>query len=266
MKQMSLFAFSMKVVLKRWFQYGKHRFLRIFSVFIREAYGLALLAFLGMAAGELGGWNIYELFFMQSAISISYAGFLFFFTELRNFNAANASGARLLANAMLKPHGVLFQILLSDCDWFALVGHGILGVICFGIACTHCQIMLTPERIIILLLNLCGAVIIQGAIALFISALNYFAKPASKFRNLLFWFPRLFLRYPLTWFPTWMGNIFVYVVPFAFVSYFPTLYLLGRTDPAYPAWFCYASLPIGMAYYLFAYIIWRIGLRHYLDK
>lgn len=266
MSKFSLWSFAFKTVLKYWMFFGKHMSLRVMAILVREGYSVLLLAFLWLKAGSLGEWDLFELLFLQSAISFSYAGFLLFFSELRYFNVSNASSSRLLECALLKPQGVLMQILSCNCDWFAIIGHGILGASCFIVGCLNCQINVNAGRIAIFILNMIGSIAIQAALTLFTSALSFFTTQAPQLKKFLFWLPRLFLRYPLIWFPPLVSHFFVYVVPFAFVSYFPTLFLLGKTDPAYPFYFVYLSLPVGVALYLTARLTWQIGLRRYLNR
>lgn len=261
MNSISLFAYSLKISWARSFKYGKHKILAPLSVFIRESWGVIWLFCLCYVAGPLGGWSFYELLFLQSMISISYAFLLLFFTGIREFKTSSQN--KKLDMALLKPRGVLFQILLSEVDCFAIVGHGALGLCCFVVGNLHCDVNYNIEKVVILILNLIGAVAIQAAIWLFMTSLGFFTRYAFKLKELLFWMSRCYLQFPLIYFPAFFGKLFVFVIPFAFVSYFPTLHLLGRADAAYPHFFQYCSLPIGVAVYLLSYLLWRVGLKRY---
>lgn len=56
----------------------------------------------------------------------------------------------------------------------------------------------------------------------------------------------------------------LYVVPFAFVNYFPAQYLLRKEDmAAYPEIYMYLTPVIGIGMYLLAYAFWRFSLKYY---
>ncbi|MFM9587611.1 ABC-2 family transporter protein, partial [Streptomyces caniscabiei] len=57
--------------------------------------------------------------------------------------------------------------------------------------------------------------------------------------------------------------IMIYVVPFAFVNYFPAQFLLRKEDMSYPAVYMYAAPLVGIAMFLAAYGFWRVSVRFY---
>lgn len=67
----------------------------------------------------------------------------------------------------------------------------------------------------------------------------------------------------------WLNNkliqtIMIYVVPFAFVNYFPAQYLLRKPDMAqYPAIYMYMAPVVGVILYCIAYVFWRISVKRY---
>ena len=67
----------------------------------------------------------------------------------------------------------------------------------------------------------------------------------------------------------WLNNkliqtIMIYVVPFAFVNYFPAQYLLRKPDMAqYPAIYMYLAPIVGVIVYGAAYIFWSISVKRY---
>lgn len=249
-------------ICRRWFLNTAHGIFITASVFVREAYMPVLLFFLFLATEDIGGWSFYEMLLFQSLVSISYAFLVLFFTGLRDLTTERKGG--VLSWAMLRPCGVLTQVLLSDIDWFAVVGHGLLGIILFVIGIVGSGTTLSLAKFVVLLINIAGAILIQAAIWLFLAALKLFDKTTGTLKNLLFYIPRMFAYLPITILPQILANVFVYVIPYAFISYFPILGFLGMADVNYPSCFVYISLPIGVVLYLGAYLLWRLGLKHWL--
>jgi ABC-2 type transport system permease protein len=71
-------------------------------------------------------------------------------------------------------------------------------------------------------------------------------------------------QYPVAIYRSWFRSIFVYVIPLATVSYFPTLAILGRPDPlGSSVVFQYLSPMIGLGFLIACLQVWKFGVRHY---
>ena len=109
-----------------------------------------------------------------------------------------------------------------------------------------------------------GGVLIQGAVFLVLAALNIYLLETNSLKELLYWNMRKFAGYPISIFHKAIQFIMIYVMPFAFVNYFPAQYLLRKSDMAqYPEIFLYLTPAVGIGMYLLAYLFWRFSIRYY---
>jgi len=71
-------------------------------------------------------------------------------------------------------------------------------------------------------------------------------------------------QYPMSIYPGWFRHFFIFVVPLAFVSYYPALNLLGRSDDlGLPDALRYLA-PVAAALFLaVARVTWGFGVKHY---
>ena len=80
----------------------------------------------------------------------------------------------------------------------------------------------------------------------------------------MYWQMRKFAGYPISIFPKVIQFLMTYIVPFAFVNYFPASYLLGKDiSNKYNNAYLWAVPFIGMVLYALVYLFWRYSLRHY---
>ena len=71
-------------------------------------------------------------------------------------------------------------------------------------------------------------------------------------------------QYPLTVYPIEVVRAVTFLLPLAFVNWYPALYLLGREDPfGLPAVLQLLSPVAAAALALVAAVGWRSGVRHY---
>ena len=71
-------------------------------------------------------------------------------------------------------------------------------------------------------------------------------------------------QYPLPIYRSWFRKFFIYVVPLATVSYFPSLAIIGRSDPLGSTLLVqYLSPLVGVVFLVLSLQVWKVGVRHY---
>lgn len=251
-----------KTTAKSWFQYRVDALLRSLAVFLRESTGIIVIYFTLLKFDDLNGWNIYELLFLFSLLFLTYGIMIIFFTGLRDFGGTVRSGN--FDRFILRPRGLLFQIIFANADWFAAIGHGGLGLVLFLLSAGRVGIVWNARSVLYYLFTVAGGVLIQGAVFLLLAALNIYLLETNSLKELLYWNMRKFAGYPISIFHRAVQFIMIYIMPFAFVNYFPAQYLLRKDDMAgYPEIFMYLTPAIGIVMYLLAYLFWRFSVRFY---
>lgn len=259
---MQMFMYYSKNTIKSWFQYKLDACVRSLAVFLREATGIIVIYLTLLTFGSIGGWDTYELLFLFSFVYLTYGILILFFTGFRDFEHTVNSGN--FDRLILRPRGLLFQVLASDSDWFACLGHGGLGIVVFIFSVSHLNIEWSTWKIIYCIMSVFNGVLIQGAIFLFTATLSFYFIKTSNMRELMYWQMRKFAGYPISIFPKVIQFLMTYIVPFAFVNYFPASYLLGKDiSNKYNNAYLWAVPFIGMILYALVYLFWRYSLRHY---
>ena len=251
-----------KTIMKSWFQYKVDAILRSLAVFLRESTGIIVVYFTLLKFDTLNGWNVYELLFLFSLLFVTYGILILFFTGLRDFGGTVRNGG--FDRFILRPRGLLFQIIFVNADWFAAIGHGGLGIVLFLISASKVGIVWSIEKAVYYLLAIFGGVLIQGAIFLFLATLNIYLLETGSLKELFYWNARKFAGYPVSIFHKAIQAVMLYVVPFAFVNYFPAQYLLRKEDmAAYPEIYLYLTPVLGVGMYLLAYVFWKYSIKYY---
>lgn len=251
-----------KTIMRSWFQYRVDAVLRSLAVFLRESASIIVIYFTLLKFDDLNGWNMYEMLFLSSLLYVTYGILIIFFTGLRDFGKTVRSGS--FDRYILRPRGLLFQIIFANADWFAAIGHGGLGIALFLLCAGKVGVVWNAQNILYYVLSIFGGVLIQGAIFLFLAALNIYLLETDALKEIAYWNMRKFASYPLDVFHRAIRFGLIYVVPFAFVNYFPAQYFLRKPDMTqYPELFLYMTLPVGLVMYLLAYWFWRVSLRAY---
>ena len=104
--------------------------------------------------------------------------------------------------------------------------------------------------------------ILMGGISLLTTPLTFWWGRSDAVTQFVRGGMRQTLQYPVTIYPKFIQRL-LYIIPYAFVCYYPCLYLLEKdTSPLavlYPFYTLLAGVITNLAFYLF----WRLGLRRY---
>jgi ABC-2 type transport system permease protein len=259
---LTMFLYYSKVTIKSWFQYKVDAALRSLAVFLREATGIIVIYFTLLKFENINGWNINEMLFLFSLLFITYGILIIFFTGLRDFGGTVQQGN--FDRYILRPRGLLFQVIASNSDWFAAIGHGFLGIMLFILSAGRVSAVWNVQTVIYYLSAIIGGVLIQGAIFLLFASLNFYFMKTDNMMEIFDWNMRKFAGYPISIFHKLIQWLLMYVVPFAFVNYFPAQFLLRKADMAnYPLIYMYISPFVGIVLYMLSYAFWRYSLRFY---
>ncbi len=258
----SLFFAYAKTGLKTRFQYKLDSVISTIAVFLREAAGIIAMYLALLKFDTINDWNIDELLFLFSLIFITYGIFIVFFMALCDFSDWIKHGD--FDRVMLRPRGLLTQLVLCGADWLAAFGHGALGIILFVISANRVGIECDLGMAVYYIVVVISGVLIQGAVFLFFSAVSFYVVETGSLKEIFYWNMRKFAIYPLSIYNKFIQSILIFVVPFAFVNYFPAQFFLRKADmAAYPEWMMYISPLVGVGLYTLAYIFWRFSLRYY---
>lgn len=251
-----------KTIMKSWFQYKVDAVLRSLAVFLREATGIIVIYFTLLKFDTLNGWNLWEMLFLFSFLFFTYGLLIIFGTGLRDFGYTVRDGG--FDRFILRPRGLLFQLIFSNADWFAAIGHGGLGLTLFLLAAGKVGVVWNFVTIVYYLFSIIGGVLIQGAMFLFLATLNIYLLETNSLKELFYFNARKFAGYPISIFHKAIQIGMIYVVPFAFVNYFPAQFLLRKEDMAqFPEIYMYLTPVVGLLMYLAAYGFWRYSIKYY---
>lgn len=166
-----------------------------------------------------------------------------------------------LDQMLTKPVPLLVQVCA---DQFTLrrLGRITQAVIVFGWAATYVE--WTPARVLVAIsMVISGAAVFFGLFVGF-SCIQFWTTDATEFANAFTYGGATVTQYPLSIFPREVMVALTFVIPVAFVNWYPALFVLGRDDPfGMPSWLQFASPLAAVVSVAAALLVWRTGVRHY---
>jgi ABC-2 type transport system permease protein len=164
---------------------------------------------------------------------------------------------------MVRPVSLFVQVC-ADQFAFRRIGRIIQGVAVFGWALTVVDVHWTLTRLLLVPYLVVFGTLIFAALFVLGAAFQFISTDGSEAANAFTYGGNTMTQYPLTIFPTAVVKAMTFLVPVAFVNWYPSLYVLDRPDPlGLPAAFSFASPVAALALCALAAWAWRGGVRRY---
>lgn len=251
-----------KLSLKSTLEYKFDRTFITIAIVCREMISVAIMYLILLRFVHIKGWQYNEIFFLYSFLFLSYSLFVLFFAGLRDFDGMVYSGE--FDRFLLRPLGLMYQIIASKVDFSAALGHGIVGVILFVNTAFSVGINWNLRNTIYYIVVLFSGAVIQASIFMFSSCFSFWTVKTENIRNMLFFNSRRFSGYPISFYPGIIQKLLIFVIPFAFVNYFPSQYFLRKADmSSFWGGYLYLTPAVGAVMFVLVYFFWRKGIRNY---
>lgn len=244
--------------LRTHLEYKADFWIGIVGVALTHAAGLVFIGALFSRVPEVEGWSLWEVAFLY-ALSIIPRGLVEILCD-------GQWRLRLLVNhgefdrLLVRPISPALQVItqISSIHGFGSV---VLGSTILLRATTELNLSWSVWQYVFLAATLLGSVILIGSINFATNCIAFWEPSASSAFPFLVQNFAEFAKFPTTLYDRFVQILITWVLPFAFVSYYPGIALLGK--PEAHAWLGYAAPFAGPAVALIAGFIWRRGLVRY---
>lgn len=252
----------MKVKIKMQMEYKGAFWAGTFAQVLSYGVDFLLLWVVVTRFHNLAGWSSYEIILLYAMKLFSYGMAGTFF-----FHACNTLPARVQSGnfdeALVLPIDPLLYEVLSNCTT-AYVRHMGLSLVIFVISFVKLGISPTPLRLFMLVLFLIGGALLQSGFFMIFSAPNFWVVRGERILELFFFEVSNFVQYPITIYPIAIQAILTFVLPYAFINFYPAQYILGKNDFSVFHPVLQYLLPIaGSVIFIFGVRFWHWSLSRY---
>lgn len=237
--------------------------------FAMQALGQAAATFVDFIAilllfnqfTTLAGWSLGEVAFLYGLGGIAFGisdlacgGF-----DRLSITIKEGTFDRVLT----RPLGTFQQTLAGDFQ-IRRFGRIAQAAIVLGLALTWIDLAWTPAKLIVAVSAVVSGVVIFCAIWVIGAAITFWTVETSEVTNVFTYGGSALVENPMSIYADWLWRFFTFVVPLAFVTYLPALYILDRPDPlGLPPFFQFCSPLVAAAFFLASRAAWSFGVRHY---
>ena len=243
-------------------EYKVNFFIWLFFTIIYHGIAIGTIWIMMSRFPLMNGWHWQEVFFLYALWMVGHTlnNTLFFTVGNVPDHIREGDFDRFL----VRPLDPLFQVLSQPGQIWP--DELVVALIVFAVAQGVVHLQWTIASTLLLVLAFVGGALIDFAVQLAVATLAFWVVRLDTLRWVVMSLENDFTRYPLSIYKRAVRVILAYILPFAFMNYFPATTLLHKTtetgytiNPAL-GWF---TAVVGVVWFLAAYLFWRIGLNHY---
>lgn len=253
-----------RLSLARLLQYRVNFFISAVANIVHYGTSLLLITILLDRFHSIDGWTRIQVIFLYAFALLSFSLFGLFFQQLSNFSNLVLQGQ--LDRMLLRPRMLFLQVVLDGINpvYFS---HFLFSLSLFAYVTTSGEISLSGADFIVLGLAVLAGILIQISVALIASTISFFTLESGSIFYLLIYAPRELIWYPIGIYPAIVQGFVTFVVPFAFINFFPVRTVLDVRDSVLLSdamgW---ASIPVALLALLLAGLAWRYGVSRYASS
>ena len=212
---------------------------------------------------HFGGWSLPEVAFLYGFSALAFRVAELFATGFDELPRHIRQGT--FDRVLVRPLGAFFQTLSAG---LALRRFGAISqsLLITAVALGLIGIRWTPDKVAVLALAVVSGVAIYFAIFVAGAAYCFWTVQGTELINTFTNGGQFASSYPLEAYGDWLKRSLTFVVPVAFVNYYPARYLLDRPPPlGLPDWVRLLSPVVALLFVAFASWLWSVGVRRYLS-
>lgn len=259
-------------MLRAYLQYWRINFLTLLEYRANFAMWFVFsIVYHGVALGALyvtmrqfpsmNGWDFREMFFLYALWMCGHELHNTIFWAVVSVPEYVREGR--FDRFLIRPLDTLFQVLTVPQQVFpdALV----LAVVTLAVATAAAHVAVDLVFVVFVPLIVFGGALIDLGISLAVATLSFWFVRVDTIRWVVMSLEQDFTRYPISIYTRGVRIVLAFVLPFAFMNYFPATYFLHKSDVGLHLSPTVGLLTpaIGLAWVAAAYAFWLVGLRHY---
>ncbi len=209
----------------------------------------------------LAGWTFPQLAFVFGLGQLSHGLMVIFFIQTWGIQDWVIRGD--FDRLLLRPLNVFFHFSVVYINFIGAIDL-IPGSIIFAYGCRHVGFVWSAANIVKLALVIFGGMLIRGALYTVTGSIAFWTQRSRALVGLNLALLERCTLYPLSIYPYLLQALLTFLVPIAFISFYPACDFLGQ-DPrtALPLGLALWTPVIGVAFMLLAHAVFRTGLRRY---
>ncbi len=232
------------------------------TVFLMQGINVAFIWIVLERFHALKGWTLPQVVFLFSLRLMAHFPSLFFCLQAKDgLDSFITQG--ILDRFLVRPINPLYHIFVSKTHLKSCADLTV-GVVLFVTASRMLGIHWTPLNTLFLILVIISGAIIETAVFLMVSVVAFWTMEAGQLKWIVDNLSDTLNQYPLSIYGILAQFLMTFIIPLAFMSYYPATYFLRITETTlFHPYFAFLTPLAAGIFVLIAYRFWKVGINSY---
>ncbi|MHB8061208.1 MAG: ABC transporter permease [Ruminiclostridium sp.] len=211
---------------------------------------------------SINGWNFNELSILYGLNLLPHAisGLVFWNAFFYFIQGQVKSGG--FDRFLLRPMGIVTQ-LCSSTFGYTFIAQIILSCSFLIPAFLKTGDKITKFKILYIVISIFGSVMLFAGMVIFIGSLSFWMMNSTQIGQMVYYEIRDLTNYPLSIYPNFLRILLTVVFPWAFVSYYPCLFILDKISGKWDFILAMISPLVGILVFLLSLVFFYCSMRRY---
>lgn len=258
---MKLYLEMIKVEIKTSLQYKFSLITELIGTLVGYVGNIVIYYIMFKSFKNLNGWGFHEMMFVYTFAGVAINLATVFFGHFINTDRDIISGN--FDSYLIRPMDTFKYYLISKFNIVQAISLVFSIVLFIYFVCRN-SIQWSFFEVQFLIVCIIGATLINAGTLVLVGAAAFWTKKSAELYDSILW-PAQYLSYlPIDIFPWILKSIFTYVLPLAFVSFYPATVFLDL-NASYEKYKMYGYLTVfvGIIFYLLCVKLWKFGVKKY---
>ena len=252
-----MYLIFIKQYVKILFQSKLDFLLGVIAFLFNQVLGVVFLLLVSSKVPKLNDWNYDELLFMYGFFQIP-KGIDHLLTDNLWTIAWYQIRVGKFDKYLLRPANLLFQIIAEKIQFDGL-GEIALGITIMLKVMKNTGFVFDYREIMYMIISIILGATIWSSVKIIISSAAFWIKESGEMLQTVYQLSD-YSKYPITIYPNIVKQIITYIIPFAWVAYYPSCYLLGKVTGVR---MIFNQTLITLVVVIFAMFVFRLGVKKY---
>lgn len=229
----------------------------LFSEVMQQGVNLIFIAVIFTKVPALQGWSKDEVIFIYGFFLIPFSLYGGFFNHLFDVPEKYVLEGEF-DRILVRPLNSWYQVVIETMQPELLFG-GITGIILISYAGSHMGLAMSWWDIPLGIILTLGATLIYAGVYTLLASIGFWSEGNTGLMPMVYNLSN-YGRYPMTVYRGAVRFMLTWILPFAFVGFFPSTILMKRYE-----YLGYALLtPLaGIVFFAFGQVVWNMGVKRY---
>ena len=254
-QKIEIWIMCIKMSFKSQLQYQASFILKNFVMFLSYLCEFVATYFLINKVSQINDWTKYEVMLIYGIATVAYAISRLLFCGINNIANQLKNGSFLIK--LVRPKSDLFCMMIEEIP-IDRIGQVILGgaIVLFACIKLHGAVILPW-----LLICLITGTIIYSSLFVITASVSFWIINSRELMGVLTHGTLRAIVYPISIYNKVIREIFTYLIPVSFISYYPAIIILDKKEST--IMMKGITVLVSVIMWIISKLVWRIGIEKY---